>query len=159
MAEDGIRDGDAGEQARRTGRRARHAAEGVASEAARVGEELREEARGFTEDIREAAQSLADEQKGRVADLAHGFAHALRRSADAFAEEGGTAVARYAGRMADQVEKLSETVRSESWGEMLANLEHATRRRPELFFVGAVAAGFFFGRMLTGGGAREAMES
>lgn len=156
MGGSGLND-SAESEAKRTARRARGASDEIASQAAAIGEDMREEARNLAAEVRDAAQSLIDEQKVRVAELAQGFAHALRRSADAFTEEGGTLIARYAGRVADQVEEFSESVRTQSWRDMLTTAEDAARRRPELFLAGAVAAGFLVGRMLTGG--RDSLES
>lgn len=121
-------------------------------------EDLRDTASGFTQDIRGAAESLIDEQKENVADLAHGCALALRRSADAFAEEGVVIVAQYADQMADQVDHLSDAVRSRNWRELLANAEDAARRRPELFLAGAIAAGFVMVRLMTGAAPRDRAE-
>lgn len=156
MGGEGERKGDSEDPVERTAQRA---AETIGGETAAADEAVREEAQGFASDLRDAARNLMDEQKARMADLAQGFAHALRRSADAFAEEGGTVVARVAGRVADQVDDLSETVRNHDWRDMRTRIETAARRRPELFLAGAVAAGFFVGRVLSGpGGLREAAE-
>jgi hypothetical protein len=145
---------DAQEALGRAKGRARRAAEGVAAEADAVGEQVREAAGGFADDMRGAADSLIHEQKARVADMAQGFAQALRRSADAFAQEGGGGpIAHYADSVAERVEQLSDTVRRQHWRDTLATVEDAARQRPELFFIGAVAAGFVMGRMLTAGAA------
>jgi hypothetical protein len=97
----------------------------------------------------QAAASLIDEQKAHMADLAHGFATALRRSADAFADEGGSVVAHYADRMADEVDHLSDAVRNRDWRDLLAKVEDVARRRPELVLAVAIAAGFAMVRMMT----------
>jgi hypothetical protein len=148
-------------------RRARRAAfatgqagENLAGAATNLAEDLRETAGGLAHEMSAAAESLLDEQKARMADMAHGFANALRRSADAFAEEGGGAVvARYADQVAEQVDHLSDAVRHQHWRDLLASVEDTARRRPELFFAGAIAAGFLVGRMLTGAAPRDGAES
>ena len=147
--------GEAQEDAHRTARRGRRAAFETDEAGASVGAaatdfagDLRDKAGAFTADMRGAAESLIDEQKVHMANLAHGFANALRRSADAFAEEGGTVVAHYADQVADHVDHLSDAVRNQHWRDLVANVEDTARRRPELFLAGAVAAGFVLGRAM-----------
>lgn len=108
--------------------------------------------------LKDAADTLIEDQKVRVADTVHGFAQALRKSADAFAEEGGGAVARAASQMAERVEGVSHAMRERPWRTVLADLEDGLRRRPDLFFAGALAAGFLFGRLVAGATARDAAE-
>jgi ElaB/YqjD/DUF883 family membrane-anchored ribosome-binding protein len=113
---------------------------------------LRDAAGRFGEEVRAATDSLIEEQKARVAETAQGFARALQRTADAFAEEGGTVIAQCADRAAAQVKQFSESVRQQTWREALGSLEGAARRQPELFIAGAVAAGFLLGRFIAGSG-------
>jgi hypothetical protein len=108
--------------------------------------------------LKDAANTLIEDQKTRIADTVRGFAQALKKSADAFAEEGGGAVARAASQMAERVEGLSDSVRERPWRTVLADLEDGMRRRPDLFFVGALAAGFLFGRIVAGTTTRDAAE-
>lgn len=112
-------------------------------------EAIREAAGRVTDDMRTASEQVMEAQKQRLADLAQRLANALRRSADAFAEEGGGLIARSADRAADAAEQLSNRLRRQSWRASLAEVEAAARRQPELFFAGAVAAGFVFGRLIT----------
>jgi hypothetical protein len=131
----------------------------VAEEVAAAGETLRAAASRFADDMRGAADTLIEGQKERVAVMAQGVAGALRRSADAFAEDGSALLAREAGRAAEQVERLADTVRRQSWRDSLAEVEGVARRRPEIFFAAAVAAGFLLGRLATSAPAAKAGES
>jgi len=58
------------------------------------------------------------------------------------------AAAHYADRAAAQIDRLSETVRSRQFGEMVTDAEDFARRQPALFIAVAVAAGFVIGRLL-----------
>jgi hypothetical protein len=149
---------DLGGEAQAAPRRSARHARRAAFQTAEAGESLGGAATDFAEDLRGAAANLLDEQKAHMADLAHGFATALRRSADAFAAEGGTIVAHYADQMADRVDHLSDAVRNQAWRDLLANVEDTARRRPELVLAGAVAAGFVLVRMMTGAAPRDAAE-
>jgi hypothetical protein len=113
--------------------------------------------------LKDAADALVEEQKKWLAEAVRGFAQALRRSADAFADEaaegGGSAVARAAGRIAAEVEDFSAAIEERPWRAVLADLEEGARIRPELFFAGALAAGFLVGRLVAGAGARRTAET
>ncbi len=110
--------------------------------------------------LRDAADTLIEEQKARMAETVRGFAHALRRSAHAFAAEegGGTTIARAAGQIAAQVEEFSDTIGRRPWRTVLADLEDGARARPDLFFAGALAAGFLMGRLIAGAAVRPEAE-
>ena len=108
--------------------------------------------------LKDAADTIIEEQKARVAETIRGFARALRRSADAFAGEGGTTIARAAGELAERVEEFSDTVRGGHWRAVLADLEDGVRARPELSFTGAFAAGFLVSRLMAGAASRSEAE-
>lgn len=130
----------------------------IAASTAAAGEAARAAVGRFAEDMRGVADSLMESQKERIVQMAQGVASALRRSADAFADEGSEFFARGAGRAADQVDRLAGTMHGQSWRESIADIEAAARRRPELFFAAAVAAGFILGRLVNSGTAAETME-
>jgi len=117
-----------------------------------------EEARGVVGqlfgDVRHAAEEMLEERKDRAAQSVHGFAEALRRTADNLRGENET-VARYAERAAETVDRFSETLHGRRFGEMVAELDELARRQPALFLIGAVAAGFVAGRFMAGSAERE----
>jgi ElaB/YqjD/DUF883 family membrane-anchored ribosome-binding protein len=126
------------------------------ADAAEIGRRAADEAIGsasqgaqrFGAQMRDAAQSVLNEQKGRVADVVHGLADALRRTAHTLEHEESPAVARYADQAAAQIDRFSETVRQRELADLLAGTEDFARRRPSLFVAGAVATGFVIGRLL-----------
>jgi len=105
-------------------------------------------ARRVGEQVREAAESVLHEQQERIADVVHGFADALRQTADTLERDDQRTIARYADQAAEQIDRLGETMRSRRIADMLANAEGFARREPALFMAGAVAAGFVIGRLL-----------
>jgi ElaB/YqjD/DUF883 family membrane-anchored ribosome-binding protein len=126
------------------------------ADAAEIGKRAADEAIGsarqgaqrFGAQMRDAAQSVLNEQKGRVADVVHDLAEALRRTADTLEREENPAVARYADQAAAQIDRFSETMRRREFADLLAGTEDFARRRPSLFIAGAVATGFVIGRLL-----------
>ena len=114
------------------------ASEAAQRGAARVGDQ-----------VRQAAESLLREQKERVADAVHGFAHALRQAADTFERGENQMAARYVDQAAAQIDRFSEAMRRQSLQDMVASAEDLARRQPALFLTGAVAIGFVVGRVLS----------
>jgi hypothetical protein len=100
----------------------------------------------LTDEMREAATDLLGEQKDRAADVVHGIAAALRRTAGNLEGE-NAAAARYADRAAARVDRFSETLRARQWGDLLADVEDFARRQPAFFLLGAVGAGLMVGRL------------
>ena len=103
---------------------------------------------GFVEAVRGAAEDLIDVEKASLADLVHGLATALRRGGEVCGHELGALVARPAADVADRIDHLSDRMRERSWHELVADFEDGARRRPDLFFAGALAAGFLLGRVM-----------
>jgi ElaB/YqjD/DUF883 family membrane-anchored ribosome-binding protein len=126
------------------------------ADAAEIGRRAADEAIGsarqgaqrFGAQMRDAAQSVLNEQKGRVADVVHDLAEALRRTAHTLEHEENATAARYADQAAAQIDRFSETVRRRELADFLAGTEDFARRQPSLFIAGAVATGFVIGRLL-----------
>jgi hypothetical protein len=135
------RNGDAAE----IGRRAAEAAVGSA----------RQGARHLGDEIREAALSLVDDQRGRLADTVHGFAHALRHTADTLHEERSALASRCAGQAATQLDRMAAGLRERPLADVLAEAEGLARRQPALFVAGTLAAGFILARLFAAPAALE----
>ncbi len=127
---------------------AKDAAREVGAQAGAASAAAQREVGRLSDQMREAAASLLDEQKDRMAAAVHGVADMLRRTADTLERENNATAAHYADRAAAQIDRLSETVRSRQFGEMVTAAEDFARRQPALFIAGAVAAGFVIGRLL-----------
>ena len=99
----------------------------------------------FLEAMRSTAYGILDEQKARAAKEVGDIAEAVRSSARSLVQSDNPAVARYAERAALGIDRLAETVRQRTWNDILADTEEFARRRPTLFVLGAIAAGFAAG--------------
>jgi hypothetical protein len=118
-----------------------------------------DEPAGLADELRQAAEQLLDEQKVKAADAARGIAQAIRQAAGQLSETAAAPLGRYALQTATNVERLSDRVREEPLAELLADAEAAARRQPELFFLGAAAAGFMIGRFLKASADRRRAET
>ncbi len=123
---------------------------GTTSQTEDLSETLQRSAGRLSDQMRTATQSLLNEQKDRVAQGAHSLAEALHHAARALERDDNRTGARYADQFADQVEQLAGRMRNRQWSDILADAEALARREPQLFVMGAVAAGFFLGRLIGG---------
>jgi hypothetical protein len=96
-----------------------------------------------------AALSAVNQHKERHAQQASVLAEAARAAARSLERSQSPMAARYADRTSDQIDEFSRSVGESSWVDLLGDVEAIARRRPGLFVVGAVAAGFLAGRFLS----------
>jgi len=104
--------------------------------------------------MRDSATSLFEEQRNRAADGIAALGDALRQSARALDQSGGT-MGRYADQAAQQVGDFASTLRDRSWNEVVTDVEDFGRRWPLAFIAAAVGAGFVAGRFLMSSAARS----
>lgn len=97
------------------------------------------------EAMRSAAHGVLDEQKARAAEEVGDIAEAVRCSARSLGQSDNPAIARYAERAAVGIDHVADVMRRRSWNDILADTEEFAQRRPTLFVLGAVAAGFAAG--------------
>jgi hypothetical protein len=117
---------------------------------------MSEAASGLADELRSAATSLLEDQKGRAAELVHGLAAALKGAARSFEHEQQKFCAHYTDEAAEQIERFSETMRGRSFKDLIAEVDAAARRQPQLFLLGAVAAGLVAGRVIASASGRPA---
>lgn len=95
--------------------------------------------------MRSAAYGLLDEQKARAAKEVGDIAEAVRCSARSLEQSDNPAIARSVEHAALSIERFSGVIRERSWSDILADTEEFAQRRPTLFVLGAIAAGFAVG--------------
>jgi len=86
-------------------------------------------------------QGVMQDQKNAGADYIQCIAEAIHRAAGEFDRETPKA-AQYIRQAGSQVENLAATVREREPRELVQDLEDFARRRPAIFFGGAMLAGF-----------------
>jgi hypothetical protein len=96
-----------------------------------------------------AALSLADEQKRRAAQQVDSVAEAVRSAARSLDRSQSPLAGRFFEQAAVEIEEFSRSLRERRWGELIGDIEEVARRRPTLFVLAAVAAGFLAGRFLS----------
>lgn len=122
------------------------------------GEQMKQKAGQLTEQAKEQTRSFFDGQRERLAEGLGGVATALRQTGHQLSDQDRGAVAQYADRAADTMQRASSYLRDTSAEEMLGSVERYARREPALFLGGALALGFLGARFLKSSRRRENMQ-
>ncbi len=107
------------------------------------------------DEARNMVRDMADSQKDKACRTLDDFAGALHAAARNLKKEEQDFPARYADLAADQVERLSRTLRTREWDGLIADAEGFARRNPGLFMGGAMLAGFLIARAVRGAAAQD----
>lgn len=120
----------------------------VKREAEEAGQELRERASEVAGQVEERTRSMFDQRKGQAAGELHQLASAFRRTSEQLRMEDKGSVATYGERIANQIDRISDSIESKSTEELIDDVEDFARERPEIFLGGAFALGLLAARIL-----------
>jgi ElaB/YqjD/DUF883 family membrane-anchored ribosome-binding protein len=118
-------------------------AEEVKDQAAGLADRAKEEIGAATDKVR----SIAADQKDLIAAQVGGVAGAMDRAASDLEQNNG-ASAQYARMIADNAEKLSDTIRNNNVDELLGMAQDFGRKQPALFVGAAALLGFAASRFV-----------
>jgi hypothetical protein len=134
------------------------------STAGKVAEEAKEQVAGLAARAKqevgaatEKARSIAAEQKDMLAAQVGGVAEAMERAASDLEMNNG-ASAHYARLIADNAEKLSDTIRNNNVDQLLGIAQDFGRRQPALFVGAAALLGFAASRFVLASAKRREEE-
>jgi hypothetical protein len=98
--------------------------------------------------VRERATQQLSNQKNRATDGLENIATAVRQSAQPLRDQHHDTIAAYVGKAADQLDKLSSTLRERDVPELLDDARRFARERPAVFIGASFAAGLMAARFL-----------
>ncbi len=150
---------EAREQGREFKAAARQTAEQAKQKAADMAHEAKETARDMSDramhsaaetaqQVQQQAATFASGQKSRMASELSTFSEAISRAADKLREDHDERVASYADMAAQQLRSTANYLESRDMGDLMGDLEHFARRRPEVFFGGMLLVGLGLARFL-----------
>ncbi len=113
-------------------------------------DEARNQARNLAGQARQELLGQADSKAGQAAAGLQSVAGQLQAMADGRPAEAG-AMAGYAQQAADRVGAVAERLQSGGAQGLVDDVSSFARRRPGLFLLGAVGAGFLVGRLVRSG--------
>jgi hypothetical protein len=94
------------------------------------------------------AKSALGTRKDQAVDQLGGVAEAFRATSNELRNQDKGAIAQYADKVADQVERVTTYLEDRDVDQLLADTETFARRQPELFLGGAFIAGLLVGRFI-----------
>ena len=115
---------------------------------------LKSQADELIQAAKQRAKDVASEQKDAAAAQLGSISRGLRDAAEAMRSDSELA-GRYAGRAADELERVSQDLSGADFDELVARTESYARRNPAVFMGVTVAAGFLFARFLKSSGGRH----
>jgi len=109
--------------------------------------------RGILHSVKNTATSQLNAQKSRATDQLDRIAENVRQSTRRLRDEQHDAVAAVLERGADELERLTDTLRQRDLDDFLRDLEAFARRQPALFIGSSLAAGVLLARFAKAGDA------
>ena len=110
--------------------------------------QTRSNSSGIVGTVRERATAQLNTQKDRATDGLGSIAQAVRQTTGKLREDQQDIVAQYVEKAADQIERLSNTLREKDVSELVEDAQRLARRQPALFIGGSFAAGLLAARFL-----------
>lgn len=107
---------------------------------------------GVIDRVRDAASAQVSTQKDRATDTLGTLAGAVRQSTQALRDQQQDTVAQFVERAADQIDRLSATLRNRDVSQLMADAQRFARRQPAVFIGAAFAAGVLAARFLKSSG-------
>lgn len=133
---------------------AKHVASDAADQAKAVVASARDELHRFTGQARDELNTRTQEQTDRLAGGLHSFSHQLTALASGRRDEAG-ALPNYVDELDGKVRQLASRLEQGGAQGMLEDVTDFARRKPGLFLLGAVGAGFLVGRLVRSGAAER----
>jgi len=110
--------------------------------AAGAGEQVTERATNLGNQVRQRATEQVMSQKERVVDTLDTVALLLHQAGEHATEQDKAMLAQYVDKAADQVSRLSESLRDQDVTQLMDSTVQLARRQPMAFLGGALAIGF-----------------
>ncbi|GAA4454206.1 hypothetical protein [Novipirellula rosea] len=137
--------GDAVETAKQ---QATQTQEELEQQAAEVATAAKQKAVEAAEAAKQSGRKYAHEKKARLADELGIFSGAIRKASSKLHEEQHDSLASYVDAAAEQLDHVRESLLSKDVGDLIADVQDFTRRRPEVVYGGLFVAGLAAMRFL-----------
>lgn len=115
-------------------------------------ERLKADGSALIDDLKGHAAEFGEARKDQFADRIGGIADTLRDTSGKLRRQEEGAVAGLTDGAADQLERVSASLRNKDLATMLSEASDLARSHPAIFLGGAVALGFVAGRFLHASG-------
>ena len=102
----------------------------------------------LVDSVKQKATAQLDTQKGRATDTISVIATAVRGTTNQLRNEHHDVLAGYVENVADQLDRLSTSLRDQDIGQLVAGARQMARRQPALFIGGSFIVGLAAARFL-----------
>ncbi|MFW6060909.1 MAG: hypothetical protein ACODAQ_12080 [Phycisphaeraceae bacterium] len=119
--------------------------------AQRTGQKVKEQTQSITHWLTDQAESRGQEQKGWLAEQAHGVAESMRTSKEGLKDEQRQAVGQYLDAAADRIDGFADYLRNHDVADLRRQTEDTVRQHPGLFLGTMFVGGLALGRFLSSG--------
>ena len=113
---------------------------------------------GMMSKVREKATEQLSTQKDKATDGLGSVAQAVRQSTQQLRDQQHDTLAGYVEQAADQIDRLSKTLRNKDVGELFEDAQRLARRNPSLFIGSAFVLGVVGARFLKSSASRSPSE-
>jgi hypothetical protein len=113
--------------------------------------QAKEETTKVAGQAKDQVQGMVTQQKEKIVGQLGSLAGALREAGGKLDEKDG-GMGRYAGRAAEQVDRVSNYLRDREIGDVIRDAETFARRRPDVFLGGTFLAGLLLARFFKASG-------
>jgi hypothetical protein len=120
----------------------------LADKAGQVAEQAKDALGDTVSKVRDQAISQVDAQKSRATDTVNSVAQAVHQTAEQLRQQDQGAIAGYADKAADQIERFSTYLNNRDFNDMAIEVQRFARRQPAIFLGGALLAGMLAARFL-----------
>ena len=103
---------------------------------------------GLAAKMRQQANERLSTQKDHALDGLQGVSRAVRTTTQSLRDQQHDTVARYVEQAADQVDRLTDTLRNKDVAELIGEAQRYARRQPAMFVGSAFALGLLAARFL-----------
>ncbi|QEG41611.1 hypothetical protein [Roseimaritima ulvae] len=128
--------------------KAAEAQEQLKRKASEATEAAKQKATEAAETAKQSGRKYAHEKKARLADEIGVFSGAIRKASSKLHDEEHDSIASYVDAAAEQLDHLRESLQSKDVGDLLADVQDFTRRRPEVVYGGLFVVGLAAMRFL-----------
>jgi len=111
-----------------------------------IHDEPQNKSAGFVESLKEQGKEQLDAEKRSIADQATRLANVVQRVTEELNRSDLRGVASYAAQLASKMKTFADSLRSRSIEDVVDDTRRLARRRPEMFFLGAIGDGVLLSR-------------
>jgi hypothetical protein len=120
----------------------------LTDKAGQVAEQAKDALGETVSKVREQAVSQVDAQKARATETVNSVAQAVHQTAEQLRQQDQGAIAGYADKAADQIERFSTYLNNRDFNDLAIEVQRFARRQPAIFLGGALLAGMLAARFL-----------